>query len=139
MSDVFVRYRPLEMDKMVHRTLCAMVLVVVAGCATSSTTVEVPIAVISSAEPFVDPRDGRSYETVMIGSQRWMARNIAFPTVPSWCYRDEAGDCEANGRLYSWEKAHEACPGRWHVPTDDEWMLLEQGLGISGKWIGSGH
>ena len=58
---------------------------------------------------------------------------MAFPTVPSWCYEDEAGDCESNGRLYTWAKAHEACPGGWHLPSDEEWMLLEQGLGMAGN------
>lgn len=82
-------------------------------------------------DPLVDPRDARSYPVVAIGDQVWMARNISFPTKPSWCYEDEPGDCEVNGRLYPWAKAGEACPGGWHLSTDEEWVELERRLGIS--------
>lgn len=95
------------------------------GCSSGVKTVDTTNIRFGPTEPFVDPRDGRSYRVVQIGRQVWMARNIAFPTEPSWCYGDDPGDCEANGRLYPWEKAREACPGGWRLPTEEDWQRLE--------------
>lgn len=101
-----------------------------AGCASRTTVVNTGLTHMERIEPLVDLRDGRSYPVVQIGRQVWMARNVAFPTEPSWCYQDHPGDCEAFGRLYPWNKVNEACPGGWHVPSDDEWIQLERYLGI---------
>lgn len=119
-----------------------LVLLIAGGCTSSSTTIHTTLTQYVHVDPVIDLRDGRSYPAVAIGGQVWMARNVAFPTEPSWCYEDEPGDCEANGRLYSWTKAREACPGGWHLPTDAEWMDLERILGMpedelqSEEWRG---
>jgi uncharacterized protein (TIGR02145 family) len=101
------------------------------ACTSSVKTTSPAPATIEKLEPFVDPRDGRSYRVVRIGRQIWTAQNAAFPTEPSWCYEDDPADCEVNGRLYPWDKAHEACPGGWHLPRDDEWITMERDLGMA--------
>ena len=47
---------------------------------------------------------------------------------------DEAQSLATYGRLYNWYAVDDArglCPSGWHVPTDEEWMVLEMELGMS--------
>lgn len=92
---------------------------------------------------FVDSRDNHKYRWVRIGKQIWMAENLAYnPHVCSpadscgtYIYDYEGSgpygeNYIAYGCLYTWEKAQEACPQGWHIPTDEEWKELEQFLGM---------
>ena len=101
---------------------------------------------------FVDERDGRTYRTIQILDQVWMAENLAYlPEVSSIsnslfatpCYYiygyintdlEEAKQTENYARygvLYNWPAAVNACPEGWHLPTDSEWKLLEMALGMT--------
>ncbi len=59
-----------------------------------------------------------------IGNQIWMAKNLDIDVPGSECYDDDPGKCEEYGRLYDWTAAMKACPGGWHLPTDEEWEEL---------------
>jgi uncharacterized protein (TIGR02145 family) len=105
-----------------------------------------------------DTRDGRTYRTVVIGSQRWMAENLAYPSVGSRCYDDKADRCAQLGRLYSWSQAlalqdscdtticasqvkanHQgACPAGWHVPSNPEWTALVSFVDSDSR-VGANH
>ncbi len=81
-------------------------------------------------DTIVDARDSRIYTTVQIGNRGtrdkcWMAENLNYEIGNSWCYGNTSANCVTYGRLYDWETALGACPGGWHLPTDDEWKILE--------------
>lgn len=106
-----------------------------------------------------DCRDNQTYKTVTIGRKTWMAENLnyadsaALPNLEgnSWCYGNSADSCAKYGRLYTWTGAmnidrsyqsasaaavvsapHQgACLAGWHIPTGDEWTILEDAVGGS--------
>lgn len=97
--------------------------------------------------------EGNLYNTVVIGTQVWMAENlrttkyntsVAIPNVTvnaNWISLTTGAYCWYNnditfkpsfGALYNWfaVKAGQLCPTGWHVPTDEEFKTLELSLGM---------
>lgn len=66
---------------------------------------------------FTDSRDHKTYKSIRIGNQVWMAENMDYKMTHS--YVNKNGD-----RLYSWLAAMKACPEGWHLPSDHEWDIL---------------
>lgn len=72
----------------------------------------------------VDSRDGQRYKTIMVDGEEWMAENLNYETVASFCYYNNQENCEKYGRVYDWIAAAHSCPDGWHLPNDDEWKSL---------------
>jgi uncharacterized protein (TIGR02145 family) len=94
-------------------------------------------------EQFCDPRDGKKYVYVEIGSQTWMAENLNYATYGGYCVADSGRPtnnntiyCDTYGRFYDWVTAMDYCPSGWHLPSTDEWNTLINFFGgskIAGK------
>ena len=103
------------------------------------------------------------YQSVRIGNQEWMTRNLdvdrfrngdliphiksneewkkaGYNEQPAWCYYDnDPENGKKYSKLYNWYAVNDSrglAPEGYHVPTGEEWSILEEFLG--GKDI-AGH
>jgi uncharacterized protein (TIGR02145 family) len=101
---------------------------------------------VTCGNNFTDIRDNKSYPTVQLGTQCWMAANLDFGnTIASalvqrdnclpekYCFGDNPANCIASGGLYQWDElmrydnnsgAQGFCPPGWHIPTEAQWNTL---------------
>lgn len=90
---------------------------------------------------------GKVYNTVQIGEQCWFKENLDIgqminstttqmdnEIIEKYCFDNNIEDCNEHGGFYQWEELMNhagsaslqgICPTGWHVPTDDDWKILE--------------
>jgi uncharacterized protein (TIGR02145 family) len=91
--------------------------------------------------------EGQVYNTIQIFSQCWVKENLNVGTMipgaqemsnnsvtEKYCYDNNPDSCTKYGGLYQWQEmmqytttqgAQGICPPGWHLPTDEEWKVLE--------------
>lgn len=91
--------------------------------------------------------EGQVYNTVQIFSQCWLVENLNVGAMipgevaqsdngalEKYCYNNNPDSCSKYGGLYEWDEMMQyttlpgvrgICPPYWHIPTDEEWKVLE--------------
>ena len=102
---------------------------------------------------FTDSRNNKVYNTVRVGNQVWMGKNLDIGSrvngsvnqsdngiIEKYYYNNDAGLGQIYGGLYQWnelmnysdEEGHQGiCPDGWRIPSHKDWMLLETALGMN--------
>jgi uncharacterized protein (TIGR02145 family) len=94
---------------------------------------------------------------IKIGDQTWTTKNLdvsaykngdAIPqvkdqeewtnlTTGAWCYYENKGENGTTyGKLYNWHAVNDPrglAPKGYHIPTDAEWTILNEGLGVADE------
>ncbi|HUH74730.1 MAG TPA: fibrobacter succinogenes major paralogous domain-containing protein [Chitinophagales bacterium] len=108
--------------------------------------------------------EGNKYATIQIGTQIWMAENLrtnrlndgtvipnvtdnaawGILTTGAWSYYENDTSYNTTyGKLYNWYAVNSAklCPKGWHIPTDEDWSLIQSYLGSNsaGKMKATGN
>lgn len=100
--------------------------------------------------------EGNEIETVIIGDQEWMAKNLNVATFangdpilhaktdkewdmagqsgkPAWCYfNNNPEDGKKHGKLYNWyavSDPRDLAPEGWKVPADEDWEIFIKNIG----------
>ncbi len=99
--------------------------------------------------------EGKTYNTVLIGSQCWLKENLDVGTmiqgsqnqsnngvIEKYCYDNNPNNCNTYGGLYQWNEVMEytntpgtqgICPPGWHIPTFSEFQILSSTVGEDGN------
>ena len=117
----------------------------------SSYSRDIPFNPDTDYGSMTDPRDGKTYKTVVVNGQTWMAENLNYSgnnVGKAVCYNDSDSLCAQYGRLYSRDAAMDdsqceylsdcelgngpiqgICPDGWHIPTVEEMENLVDFIG----------
>jgi len=92
--------------------------------------------------------EGQVYHTLIIGEQCWLKENLNVGAmintldtlqndsiIQKYCYKNDPANCDIYGGLYTWHEIMEyaadtgsrgICPEGWHIPSDEDWKILEE-------------
>jgi len=108
-----------------------------------------------------DYRDNKTYNTVQICNQCWMAQNLNIGNringssnpannsiIEKYCYNNLEDQCDVYGGLYQWDEmmnysttagVQGICPIGWHLPSDNDWNYLTNFVSSQPDWICGGE
>jgi uncharacterized protein (TIGR02145 family) len=114
-----------------------------------------PLVSTTCGSPFTDTRNGKSYNTILIGTQCWMKENLNLGAringsgnqennsiFEKYCYNDLESNCDIYGGLYQWAEMVQYMNGatntsNWSpVPTGNVQGICPTGWHIpsNGEW-----
>jgi len=129
---------------------------ILTDCDISVDTVLISFTGINTACPGIPTVDylGQTYHTVKIGTQCWLKENLNAGTmingnnsgnlqtnngvIEKFCFNNLSSNCDIYGGLYEWDEAMQyttnegaqgICPPGWHIPSDGQFIMLENYLG----------
>lgn len=92
--------------------------------------------------------EGQVYHTLIIGEQCWLKENLNIGAmintldtlqndsiIQKYGYKNDTANCSMYGGLYTWHEIMEysadtgsrgICPEGWHIPSDEDWKILEE-------------
>lgn len=113
---------------------------------------------LKCGDPLTDSRNRKTYKTVQIGEQCWLAENLNIGVmidakseqldngiIEKYCYDNKEENCDIYGGLYQWNeimrsissnKTHGICPKGWHISSSLETVVLREFL--DGEGVGGG-
>jgi uncharacterized protein (TIGR02145 family) len=139
-------------DRLLYKGISGIYSTIVTDVPTGSKTTNFEFAACTDA-------DGNNYTVVNIGPQTWMAENLKTTqfnapyngttaiqlvestltwgtmTTPGYCwYNNDISAKNTIGALYNWYTVNtgKLAPTGWHVPSDGEWVSLENYLITNG-------
>jgi uncharacterized protein (TIGR02145 family) len=117
------------------------------SCSSTTDSVIINFAPFTCGKSFADVRDFKLYNSVLIGSQCWMTQNLNVGNridgnatmldngvIEKYCNSNLESNCDLYGGLYQWTEMMQysttpgtqgICTPGWHLPTDNEWKILE--------------
>ena len=131
------------------------------GAATGKISVTINGTKSNEVDFTVNKSNPGDFETVTIGTQVWMKKNLDVTTYRNgdairhavtkkewedagnknegaWCYYDnDPANGAVYGKLYNWYAVNDSrglAPSGWHVPSDWEWTLLETYLSSNSQY-----
>jgi uncharacterized protein (TIGR02145 family) len=112
----------------------------------SISILNLPSSIFSCGNNLLDVRDNKTYATIQIGSQCWLATNLNYGTIlassqdqrdnciaEKYCFNDNPVNCANHGGLYQWDEVMRFdetpadqgfCPPGWHIPSENDWNIL---------------
>lgn len=101
---------------------------------------------------YIDERDGNRYKTIQVGELCWFAEDLRY--IGNDClsnlWVDNTTSCDVHNTdwgevvLYQWdaamnnemaESSQGVCPPGWYVPSDNDFLNLEESLGMSQEQL----
>ena len=101
-------------------------------------------SIFTCGNTLTDVRDSKTYQTVQIGTQCWMAEDLNYGTeIPHTMdqrdncvaekYHNPASSIQHPASAYQWDELMQYdatpadqgfCPPGWHIPTENDWTIL---------------
>ena len=104
----------------IYKSLAAATIALTAAVALSACNDNRDCAFDGDAHTLACPE--KTYATVDMGGKVWMAENlVVYVPDSSVCYGNDHANCDAMGRLYTWNAANNGlCPNGWALPSQED-------------------